>query len=630
MTSRLTKDSRLTFVPGSPGVPSSPGSPAVPGYVRLVYETVCGYVGGVWVDAGYGNLRNIGGTYLCKQVPKWVSVPGVPATPAVPGAPPTSGSLSRNNNLGWNSGAFSIAEMPGDGYVEFSLSAGAVGVIAGLGNDAGAGYSNIEAGFYGSNGIAQRIEWGALVGTPFTYDDSTVFQVHRSNGWTYYRINGAWGGWTTATAADLSAPRVGAAQRLDVSMYSGGDILRAPALEATEGSGGGAPGIPPGVQRPTNPESLLAWMAALKFMPMAVAGGGDGYSFGAVSMLPLEVVHVYVGEGTAAFKPMRVAGGTEYAEGEVGFQPPVAAGKEELGIVPTFALGQATFPQLSATGLGLTGEIGGGTAALPPMLMLAADFDYGLGSVALEPLLLGADDSTPTFEGSGGTIRSSAGASGWAGASIVLPAMLRNQVAAASTVSWQLVLDAPLRALLVVEGEFDSEAQMVAALRAAVAAHASIPTDRESDGAWVVNLESGASTRYENFDFQGFAQIGEHYYGVRPDGLYRLEGNTDDGEPIRSYLALGRHDFGTAALKGVDNVYVGLASSGRLVLKVAAGGNTYTYRTERTGAELATQRIKTGRGLRATHFVLELFNEGGADFEMDSIEIDTAAHTRRI
>ena len=42
------------------------------------------------------------------------------------------------------------------------------------------------------------------------------------------------------------------------------------------------------------------------------------------------------------------------------------------------------------------------------------------------------------------------------------------------------------------------------------------------------------------------------------------------------------------------------------------------------------QRFDTGRGLRASVFGLELVNDGGADFKIDTVEFRTLPLSRRI
>lgn len=147
---------------------------------------------------------------------------------------------------------------------------------------------------------------------------------------------------------------------------------------------------------------------------------------------------------------------------------------------------------------------------------------------------------------------------------------------------------------------------------------------------WSVNTATGASSAYEDFPFNSFASIGGKNYGATTDGIYALEGDDDAGSPIQAHVHLGDRDFGTSRLKALPHAYLGVSSQGQMLLRVTAGANTYTYRARSAGVDMQTQRIDLGRGLRANYITLELLNEGGADFDLDSIEFTVLDLSRRI
>lgn len=146
---------------------------------------------------------------------------------------------------------------------------------------------------------------------------------------------------------------------------------------------------------------------------------------------------------------------------------------------------------------------------------------------------------------------------------------------------------------------------------------------------WVFNTRTGAVSRYLRYGFGSFAQIGGHYFGVAEDGVYLLEGNTDAGQRIDARVGTGLLDLGAKELKHVNAVYLDTASDGVLSVRVQAGQQQYTYRARRASQHNAQQRVDTGRGLRATHYSFELLN-GGADFELDSMDVNVAKSARRI
>lgn len=147
---------------------------------------------------------------------------------------------------------------------------------------------------------------------------------------------------------------------------------------------------------------------------------------------------------------------------------------------------------------------------------------------------------------------------------------------------------------------------------------------------WVVNAETGASTRYENYEFNSFAKIGGRYFGCKADGIYQLDGDSDAGDPIRSMVSFGKQNFGTNALKRITNAYVGVSGAGRLFLKVMAEGQEYIYAQRGYDEHLQVQRFDTGRGLRVNWLEFELYNADGEDFELASVEFAIVPTSRRI
>jgi hypothetical protein len=121
---------------------------------------------------------------------------------------------------------------------------------------------------------------------------------------------------------------------------------------------------------------------------------------------------------------------------------------------------------------------------------------------------------------------------------------------------------------------------------------------------WVVNMDTKASTRYEQFDFNSFAFVDGHYFGAQQDGVYLLEGDDDHGDPIRASINFGLQNFGTSLMKHVPDVYVGVASDGRLVLKVKSDAETYFY-TQRDASRVHAHATLRPRP-RPAQFVLRV------------------------
>lgn len=182
-----------------------------------------------------------------------------------------------------------------------------------------------------------------------------------------------------------------------------------------------------------------------------------------------------------------------------------------------------------------------------------------------------------------------------------------------------------------------SEAELRAALRESIGFSARLHLDNDEYIAWVLNTESTGLSRYTNYPFNSFARIGDRYYGLTSGGLYRLDGDTDDGEPISAKISTGMFDFGDRVLKGIPEAYVGYASDGTMLLRTVfvhpkTGEKAAAdYRLVPRGAAATREnRFEGGRGVFSVDWSFELENVGGADFELESIEFRPVALSRRV
>jgi len=71
-----------------------------------------------------------------------------------------------------------------------------------------------------------------------------------------------------------------------------------------------------------------------------------------------------------------------------------------------------------------------------------------------------------------------------------------------------------------------------------------------------MNVHTQESTKYSNFGFLHIINIGNKPYGVKADGLYLLEGTTDNGVAINGSATTKETDFGVFQSKNVPTVYL--------------------------------------------------------------------------
>jgi len=156
------------------------------------------------------------------------------------------------------------------------------------------------------------------------------------------------------------------------------------------------------------------------------------------------------------------------------------------------------------------------------------------------------------------------------------------------------------------------------------------PPYTESGDVWVVNDDTNATSTYANFAFNSYAKLGERYYGVKADGLYLLEGDDDEGDATLASINFGQQDFGTTAAKRVVNVYIGVSSTGVLLLKVSTNSTEAVYKQQRVSEDQRAARFVPGKGMQGTLLAFELYNDDNADFTLSSVEFHAVPLTRRI
>jgi hypothetical protein len=596
MTNSLIKLTQTVTEVGTETIPAIPYKPATPPRTVMKSVNVCmfryagkghyeystdpstGQTTGIFVpDAIMGYQGGMQGTWACTTELVTVTEPGEPAQPYVPARVITTKKSVTNYNLGWNAGARSIKFFRNDGYAEFKVRPDVVGAICGLNfyDEVTGGYTgkSIDFAFYCARGLAWVCKNGVLGVGVGGYTAETVFRIERTDDEVTMLVDGA----TVHTAS--TTPGVPA--YLEASIYKAGDEVFDPVIASVGGP-----------DTDTQTGSINA-----SFSPMSMAAWDrPGRGFIEASFMPLTIEAT--GEG---------AGGG--------------------GIEPSYAVIDGSFPELSMYATGLTGEVGTINASFLPMKMLAADHPYGEIFASFEPM----EGTLMAYEGN---LNASMGGVIAAAPVLRVASFLAVTMTAAGAVSSAMTVSALMDEKLLAAAAGGATYAVNAihqAIMLSLSHSGDVLTVPDSDSeTWVVNLDEGGSTTYTNYGFNSFATIGGRHYGAGPGGVFLLEGDTDDGAPIRASVGLGKLSFGSAMKKTVSECYMGLSSEGNLFVKVIAEGQSYLYKTTSSSSELRQQRVKLGKGLKTNYVELEIYNEGGADFELDSVEFRVADLSRRI
>ena len=158
-----------------------------------------------------------------------------------------------------------------------------------------------------------------------------------------------------------------------------------------------------------------------------------------------------------------------------------------------------------------------------------------------------------------------------------------------------------------------------AATMAASASMQEGPIDRES---YVINLATGAVSRYTDFPFDRIHRFGNRHFGVRQDGIYELTGDTDNGAPISASVTTFATDFGTTNFKRISYVYLMGRFGGDMAVGVQVNegaGHTFPAPAIRGGGVHAL-RAKIAQGIKGNAWSFTVSNVDGANFDIERIE----------
>lgn len=161
-----------------------------------------------------------------------------------------------------------------------------------------------------------------------------------------------------------------------------------------------------------------------------------------------------------------------------------------------------------------------------------------------------------------------------------------------------------------------------------MAVNANVASARREALQYAVNAVTGALSRYEGFGFKQFARLGGQTYAITDAGLYRLEGQDDDGDPLNAAIDFGASDFGTAQAKRLSSVYAGIATDGGVYLRLT--GDDGVERIYRAMGDSMERRAVTAKGLAARHWRLRLELVDATYADLDNVEFEVGVSQRRL
>lgn len=136
-------------------------------------------------------------------------------------------------------------------------------------------------------------------------------------------------------------------------------------------------------------------------------------------------------------------------------------------------------------------------------------------------------------------------------------------------------------------------------------------------------LDSMAVTQYDGLPFTSIFVLGGKYYGTTPDGLWLIEGDTDNGEAIAWEAAGPMTDAGAEEYKRVHAVTVTGPSTENAEVGIRYDtGDVPTISERRPGGRYAVGRDGAGRAVQVTV-------SGTGPVEMTGVTLDVMTLGKR-
>lgn len=586
MKNRLIKQSAISYTPAVPAI-----------IARPAYCTTTRVYGPVWVEKGSyfrvppyydpnttdlaarlrggysdGSTMFVGSKYIEYR---WQNV--TTCYPAVAGRAGRDAVSSVDNQVGWNAGGYSLGSQPGNLVASFVLDRSPNGVLCGLAKltPEPQSFGQIEHGLFSDGGFYQVYESGRLVHTfGERASDLPELQIMRRGADVTYRV----GSEEYVSGTPSRGIRVLAAM-----LYVAGDYVESPTLGA-----------------------IVSMAADIDLVLSGSAGAGtaaDPGTGGNAPAYPMEAAiewtltgDCYLGNLTAPAAPP---------------------------VIDVTALSVTLPVQMSAVSTEVANEYPGELQV--PFILMADEELTGSGRIDFS---ISVEAWEETSQGNTDLVFESMAVVDGLAAPLVIYTLVRETLTLGTVLEVLFNVDDTLFEALVLR-----EGYSVAMLLQEILAERLVVSDdvraaRQLALQYATNLATGAVTRYQGYDFKGYLRAQGDTFAWRTDGLYRLGGDTDNGQTLNAMLEFAADDFGSSASKYGDWIYFGLNSDGEVMVKVIDdSGREYAYRVQ---GESPTVRAQLGRGLQSKLWRTQLHVTEASQLELDRVEWVMGSSSRRL
>lgn len=649
---KLVKTAVASYIPGDPGFPGSPYVAAQPARTVVEPRTTCspgGYTTTIIGPDANGEyyILQTSTAPTCTTENVQVFYPATAEIAAVPARAPTSAQVSYYLNEGWNTSARTIGKLKAAEYFQYTVKLGTRAAFLAVGPEGrdgqlisafthgvmadSSGITVFENGVPGAvlasgNTLGLTIRIVRLRDGRILYSVGSVFSISAQPLYnpdeSLYVYGLLYAGWDEVSSSEFKAGNLLSEPTITMS---GRGVMTAYALAKVTMAGSGVMSAQPVPAIVMTGTGVMTATPAVERRP-EITMTGTGF---------MSAVLARADYADMVLPAFQVQGGDyEYSSGVIVLAPFTMSAGEAV-FVPTYGdRGYMNLAFPTVWGSDYETAIDNISMALEPFTMLGGDYAYGFGSMSLPLMFMAA---------SGDFIA--------ADEMVLISPMLGRM-------SFEQQID--LVMIFTSTGQLESAQAMtrlqalelLSAMQAASALDMvgvygysfqsdmrglSIQTlnigsrpDLHAGGVvWAINRETGASSQYEQYGFNSFFQRADKYYGVADDGIYLLDGDTDEGAPIDALIEMGRTNLGYTNEKRVGNVYLGVGSVNELYLKVDVDNQTYVYSMRTSGQAVKNRPVEVGWGVKGDYWDFTLVNPDGADFNLASISFTPIPLARR-
>lgn len=550
-----------------------------------------------------------------------------PAVATVPYSPAKPNQISYSLNAGWNSYAISINPLEKGKYLLFNVASGITGAFVGIGprSKYGAQISSFTHGLLIDPSGIKVYENGEVKATLRSSAKTlSMMRIYRlADNTIVYAVT------TESESAAYESTVAAYAGDLYVHgfLYSGGDQILSAQFLTGDVSFSNATITASATCAVQNAKLKITGAATLYVVPPT------GAVLSGTATLTAESTYRW-GRINCAL-PAMAALLSDHDFGFIDATLPALTCSMDNAYVPAKAQTiYGNIPPILCSGLLKKSKAGEMAFDLQPVLMKGGDFEYGEIIVGMSPLQALLFQDPEPYVGSMRDYLWVSGGSLLAVHDHVVVISESGNIVDSFSVSRELA-QSMLESLEAagtysVLGSFSVDfIETVYGRDVAIAALGSKPAFDDSR-VWVVNLNTGATAQYDNFGFNSFFEYEGDYYGVADDGIYKLDGEDDNGADIDALVDPGKSNLGSAQKKSVINVYAGVSSSGKMLLKVDADGQEYTYEARSNSEDLKNHRFDVGRGLTGNYYDFTVMNQNGEDFDLESVVFEPVILSRKI